>query len=179
MSGFIYAIRCMGRVKIGFSTDPFRRFFGIKTSSPDACVLLGYEAGDMAREAELHDRFKDYRTHGEWFELKGAVAEYVVQMEHVPVALRFPELRQNAVITCSPEVLQQCKDSQSDLTDASARVVLIEAFCARHNISAPSLFKQAGIHPSQWSRWRAGKFEPRLKTWRDIETAMAEIEAIA
>lgn len=167
----------MGRVKIGFSADPFRRFWGIKTSSPDNCVLLGYEIGDMSREAELHEIFKSYRVHGEWFELKGAVAEYVVQMEHVPVALRFPELRQNAVITCSPEVLQQSKDSQSDLTDASARVVLIEAFCARHNISAPSLFKQAGIHPSQWSRWRAGKFEPRQSTLRAVETAMSEVEA--
>jgi hypothetical protein len=177
MTGFIYAIRCMGRVKIGFSTDPFRRFFGIKTSSPDSCVLLGYEAGDMAREAELHERFKHYRTHGEWFELKGPVAEYVVQMEHVPATLRFPDLRQSASLACSSEILEQSKASQNDLSNAAARVALIEEFCARHSISAPALFKQAGVHPSQWSRWKAGRFEPRQSTLRAVETAMSELEA--
>jgi predicted transcriptional regulator len=55
----------------------------------------------------------------------------------------------------------------------------IEQFCERAGITPVELLRRANVHPSQWSRWKAGKFEPRLKTWRDIEAAMAEIEVAA
>jgi predicted transcriptional regulator len=54
----------------------------------------------------------------------------------------------------------------------------IEQFCERASITPAELLRRANVHPSQWSRWKAGTFEPRLKTCRAIEAAMAEIEAV-
>lgn len=88
MTGFIYAIRCLDRVKIGWSEDPIRRFKSISGNTPAPCVLLGYEAGDRESEAALHELFREYHTHGEWFQLRGRVAEYVVMMEHAAPRLK-------------------------------------------------------------------------------------------
>ena len=55
----------------------------------------------------------------------------------------------------------------------------IEQFCEQAGITPVELLRRANVHPSQWSRWKAKKFEPRLKTWRDIEAAMAEIKVAA
>jgi predicted transcriptional regulator len=55
----------------------------------------------------------------------------------------------------------------------------IEQFCERAGITPVELLRRANVHPSQWSRWKAGLFEPRLKTWRAIEVVMAEIEVAA
>lgn len=81
MTGFIYAIRCMDRVKIGFSTDPILRFNKVQSDNAEPCRLLGVIAGDLDLEAELHSRFSEYHIRGEWFHLKGAVAEFVCTMD--------------------------------------------------------------------------------------------------
>ena len=84
MTGFIYAIRCMDRVKIGFSTDPARRLVKIRADNAHECRLLGVIAGDMELEAQLHERFAHYHVRGEWFLLKGDVAEFIVMMDEPP-----------------------------------------------------------------------------------------------
>lgn len=34
MSGFVYAVECAGRIKIGFSEDPGKRFNKIASDAP-------------------------------------------------------------------------------------------------------------------------------------------------
>lgn len=65
----IYFIRAVysGAIKIGLSNDPRRRLEAMQTGSPEPLELLGMLPGDAAEERWLHDRFKEYRIHGEWF----------------------------------------------------------------------------------------------------------------
>ncbi|MDX0227156.1 hypothetical protein GOC26_23245 [Sinorhizobium meliloti] len=72
----IYAVRGAGMVKIGRAVAPEIRFDTLQSGSPVKLDLVGYIDGDHACERELHDRFKCYRAHGEWFRDEGPVSEW-------------------------------------------------------------------------------------------------------
>ena len=56
----------------------------------------------------------------------------------------------------------------------------IEAFCASAGITPAELLREAGIHPTQWGRWKAGKFSPRFASMAAIQAAMdARREGVA
>ncbi|MBD9635442.1 GIY-YIG nuclease family protein [Ensifer sp. ENS07] len=84
MSGFIYAVESGGRVKIGFSEKPDRRFHKIASDAPFPCTLLGYWPGTVADELDIHAKFNAVRVHGEWFaattDLLVFVSAHVVPM---------------------------------------------------------------------------------------------------
>lgn len=67
MSGYIYAIESGGRIKIGFSEKPERRFSKVASDAPFPCVLLGYWPGTVADELDIQAIFNATRVHGEWF----------------------------------------------------------------------------------------------------------------
>lgn len=67
-SGFIYFIRCSGLIKIGFSTNPRKRFHNLKSMLPFDAKLLGYHAGSEETERKLHQLFWHLKRRGEWFE---------------------------------------------------------------------------------------------------------------
>lgn len=67
MTGFIYAIECSGRVKIGYSEAPEKRFSKVASDAPFPCVLLGFWPGTVAEELEVQTKFQSVRVHGEWF----------------------------------------------------------------------------------------------------------------
>lgn len=67
MTTYVYFIRSLDRVKIGFSADPSSRLMKINADSPHECELLGTIEGDEGVERGLHDRFAAYRVKGEWF----------------------------------------------------------------------------------------------------------------
>lgn len=90
MTGYVYAIRAGGLVKIGFSADPATRCNKIKADSPLPVRMMGVVQGGEADEAALHQRFASYRSHGEWFLLKGAVAEWVCTLDDCPKAQALP-----------------------------------------------------------------------------------------
>ncbi|MCF3935051.1 GIY-YIG nuclease family protein [Acuticoccus sp. M5D2P5] len=77
MSGFIYAIECAGRIKIGFSTDPSKRLVQIATDWPFPPTLLGFWDGTMEEERLAHLRLKAHRVHGEWFLATDEVRAFV------------------------------------------------------------------------------------------------------
>lgn len=85
----IYAISDgHGHVKIGWTTlNVYRRVAEIQMGNPFKLKLVGLilnapKHGDRA----LHMRFKQWRMEGEWFHLKGAVAEFVKTMPTPPPA---------------------------------------------------------------------------------------------
>ena len=65
--GFIYAVRCESRVKIGHSCRPISRAKDLEAWCPFPIELIGLRAGSMNDEREIHRQLKDYRTHNEWF----------------------------------------------------------------------------------------------------------------
>lgn len=68
--GTIYFVRCIatGKIKIGFTGGVVeKRFNDIQCMSPVELELLGTIGGTVANERELHLKFGDFRSHGEWF----------------------------------------------------------------------------------------------------------------
>jgi hypothetical protein len=74
---YFIAAPSAGLVKIGHSFHPGHRLRGLQTLSPVPLTLLGSIPGGQKAETQLHRRFADYRSHGEWFRLEGDLAEYV------------------------------------------------------------------------------------------------------
>lgn len=68
--GLVYVIHATGtnRVKIGFSFDPAKRLAELQTGSPFPLTLIGTCEGSFSLECRMHERLKDYRRTGEWFE---------------------------------------------------------------------------------------------------------------
>lgn len=71
--GYVYFLRVAGRVKIGFSKDPFVRVSELKTGlteQPTSIVAIRAQRED---EKRLHRRLAAFRTSGEWFAESAAV----------------------------------------------------------------------------------------------------------
>ncbi|MDF0490028.1 GIY-YIG nuclease family protein [Sphingomonas sp. H39-1-10] len=57
-----------GPIKIGYSGKLFQRLRALKNSSPVPVRLLAATPGSRAAERRYHERFAEYRLHGEWFD---------------------------------------------------------------------------------------------------------------
>lgn len=66
-------------VKIGKTRDscPCKRCLSCQTGSPDKLIVLGFLVGD--KEKELHNRFKMFWSHGEWFYPEPELLEFIRQ----------------------------------------------------------------------------------------------------
>lgn len=64
----VYFVECQetGRIKIGQSVDPPRRFYDLRCASPTELELMGMVEG--VSEVALHEEFGADHHHGEWFE---------------------------------------------------------------------------------------------------------------
>lgn len=58
-----------GPVKIGVSSDPIGRLKVMQTGCPLVLQFIALRSESMAytRERELHNKYAEYRLHGEWF----------------------------------------------------------------------------------------------------------------
>ena len=81
MTGYVYAVECGGRIKLGYSKYPDKRFSKIASDAPFPCTLLGYWPGTIADELDIQTKFHALRVHGEWFasteHLLGFIADNV------------------------------------------------------------------------------------------------------
>lgn len=77
---YVYFIAAPERVKIGFATNPWKRFSKIQSDSPERLEIVGLEEGDKVREIELHIKFAADRVHGEWFNRSQQIADYVAEL---------------------------------------------------------------------------------------------------
>lgn len=73
--GFVYFVEEIGndRVKIGFSTCPWKRLSGLKTSVSNELRLLWVFVGTRENEEYFHWLFQNHRVRGEWFVLSSVV----------------------------------------------------------------------------------------------------------
>jgi hypothetical protein len=74
----IYLIKCTAdnTCKIGYSRNPNTRLSGVQTGNPNELNLEYVIDGNKKDEANLHEKFKDYRIRGEWFEYSVDIKEY-------------------------------------------------------------------------------------------------------
>lgn len=77
MTGFVYFIQSVDRIKIGYSTSPGSRLVKISADSPYDCTLLGYVPADMFSEREIHQHFAEFRRRGEWFAADPKIIAFV------------------------------------------------------------------------------------------------------
>ena len=66
-----------GPIKIGKSNDPKKRLRSLQTASPHELCLLKTLPENFIKESEIHEKFKEYRIEGEWFEPASEVLEYI------------------------------------------------------------------------------------------------------
>lgn len=64
-------------IKIGTTKDVNKRLKGLQSANSDILVLLYSCYGGPKREKEIHEQFKKYRKHGEWFEYSSEIEEYI------------------------------------------------------------------------------------------------------
>ena len=75
--GFVYILRDVDRVKIGFSTSPRNRVASIQNMSGRALRVVACVPGTKQHEQELHERFASFRIHGEWFRIDGELRTFL------------------------------------------------------------------------------------------------------
>ena len=64
--GYVYFAQSGGRIKIGFSNNPWARISEFKISNPDI-TLLGAFPGTIEDERKLQEKFRDLLFLGEWY----------------------------------------------------------------------------------------------------------------
>jgi hypothetical protein len=83
ISGVVYFLLALeaNRVKIGVTNlrDGGKRFLAMQGASPIALVLVGtIESTDVVKlESQLHVVFREYWSHGEWFEYSKDIQNYI------------------------------------------------------------------------------------------------------
>lgn len=84
MSNFLYVIRAEnGLLKIGISQDPKKRLSSLQVGSPIPLELI-YTMPEATYDFEkhVHKALRDYRKHGEWFDLGNCsdVVEFIFSL---------------------------------------------------------------------------------------------------
>ena len=74
----IYVIKCTKTksCKIGFSSNPESRLAQLQTGNPFSLELVAEMEGCINDEKLLHEKFKEFRLNGEWFEYIDEIKEY-------------------------------------------------------------------------------------------------------
>src|SRR4051812_45704665 len=67
-----------GLVKIGFTKSGVKkRLAQLRTGGSSPMAIRGTMDGDKATEAEIHRRFRDFRSHGEWFRCGPEIDQFI------------------------------------------------------------------------------------------------------
>lgn len=70
-----------GLVKIGFASDIDARFAKLVCASPVPLDILAITPGSRVKEREYHHRFKQWRRHGEWFEMSPDIEAEIARLK--------------------------------------------------------------------------------------------------
>lgn len=72
---YVYLIVNEGKVKIGFTMSPERRLDTFSKCVGRPMQWAALVEGSVQEEQQLHQHFSEYRVYGEWFDIRGAVAD--------------------------------------------------------------------------------------------------------
>jgi hypothetical protein len=75
----MYFIAGAGLIKIGISTNVQSRFRAIKNSSPVPVELVAVTRGSTFCEGQAHRKFAHLRRHGEWFEDRQEIRDFIAR----------------------------------------------------------------------------------------------------
>lgn len=74
---YVYFIRALDAVKVGFSQIPDERLKHLQAKVPTRLVMLGYVRGGYNEERRLKGAFAGMKLYGEWYAFDGFVRELV------------------------------------------------------------------------------------------------------
>jgi len=75
---FLYFIRSNNHVKIGISSNVSERIEELQRGNPIKLEILGViKNSSFKKEEEIHNKFINLRTVGEWFKYENSIAEYI------------------------------------------------------------------------------------------------------
>jgi hypothetical protein len=85
----VYVVRRGSHIKIGTTYSPQQRLREVMNgrlciTPPEVTgqpTLLALVPGDHRTERLFHRAFDEYRVEGEWFEIRGAVADWIAPMD--------------------------------------------------------------------------------------------------
>lgn len=107
----VYFIRCGQHIKIGKSNSPWKRFDGLQTSNPGELEMLAIMPGDIEVEAELHSKFNNLLTRGEWFTATPELLRFIRR-----VRIEYPEEQKSpkkSPVTAIKKQIRQMFDGPS------------------------------------------------------------------
>jgi len=132
MSGFVYAIECAGRIKLGYSENPVKRLSKVASDAPFPCDLMGSWPGTVADELAIQSKFQSTRVHGEWFASTEALLAFI---------------KDNVIARTAPLARFQIREGDNALAiwRKSGRKTMVE--CA----------KALGVTQGTWHRWEVSK----------------------
>lgn len=79
---FIYFLTDGKSIKIGCSAHPYNRKVQLNTGNAKKLRLITYISGNKDREKEIHNKFKKYNIHLEWFTPSDELLEYINKLSH-------------------------------------------------------------------------------------------------
>lgn len=68
-----------GPIKIGSAQNSERRLKDLRAMNPLPLVLLGTYSARRIDEFDVHEAFKEFRLHGEWFEDNQKLRQYITE----------------------------------------------------------------------------------------------------
>lgn len=78
-SELTYFIKMDNMVKIGKSIHPEKRLKALQTNNPSKLILL-YTTNKF-NESEIHNKFYEYRTQGEWYQFSDEIKQFIDQLK--------------------------------------------------------------------------------------------------
>jgi len=77
--GVVYFLQGVGTdlIKIGITTDPFRRATIMQVQCPVPLKIIGTMPGGVQKEIEIHWRFRHLFSHGEWFRAAPELVDFI------------------------------------------------------------------------------------------------------
>lgn len=77
---FVYLIQnsVTKSVKVGYAANPYSRCSQLQTGNEHFLILLGCLAGDMEKEAKIHNAFSKYKKMGEWFSFNDHIEKFIL-----------------------------------------------------------------------------------------------------
>jgi hypothetical protein len=73
----VYFLKSKGFIKIGHTANIKKRIGSLQGFNPSGLELLGWVPEDRFSEKQLHDKFKKYKHHLEWFTISPEILEFI------------------------------------------------------------------------------------------------------
>jgi hypothetical protein len=138
---FVYFLRPIGMrspIKIGVSSHPITRLFGLLAWSPFKLEIIATAPGCIGTEGWLHQKFRPLHSHSEWFN-QGADLWALIQ-----------EIQRRGVVPNAPTFIPQpLKRAQKRLFPLAGLMTVL----GKHGVSLEDFATAAGVSTARVRVW--------------------------